>query len=77
MSTVPTNAELEEKLRQNALAPAEASNETGSVKQHSLKDQIELSKHLSKTSITNPLKAVRHYRTRPAGASGVTGGSCG
>jgi len=47
MSQVPTNAELEEQLRRNAAAPAEASNETGSVKQHSLRDQIELDKHLA------------------------------
>ena len=59
MSNSPTNAELEDQLRQNALAPAEASNETGSVKQHSLKDQIELDRHLTqKAAAANPLGSI-------------------
>ena len=56
MSNSPTNSELEDQLRQNAAAPAEASNETGSVKQHSLKDQIELDRYLAqKAAAGSPL----------------------
>lgn len=76
MSSVPTNAELEEKLRQNMAAPAEASNETGSVKQHSLKDQIEASKYLGRAAITNPFKCIRVQRTAPVGASGTSSKEC-
>lgn len=66
MSSVPTNAQLEEQLRQAASAPAEASNETGSVKQHNLKDLIELDKHLAgKSAAANPLGALGLGRVLP------------
>lgn len=68
MSSVPTNAQLEDTLRKNAAAPAEASNETGTFKQHSLKDQIELDKHLGRKSVsTNPRKALGFTKILPGG----------
>jgi hypothetical protein len=76
-SHVPTDAELDEQLRQAAAQPAEASNESGSVKQHSLRDRIALARHLASTSVVNPFRCVRSYRTSPAGASGVVGGPNG
>ncbi|MBL9141883.1 MAG: hypothetical protein JNK53_08455 [Phycisphaerae bacterium] len=71
MSSVPTNAELDDQLRQSIAQPAEASNETGSVKQHSLKDRIDAQKFLDGRAVVNPFKCVRHVRTVPAGASGL------
>ena len=71
MSTTPTDSEIEDALRQSAAGPAEASNETGTIKQHSLKDQMGLVKFNDARAVTNPFKCVRHARTEPAGASGL------
>ncbi len=39
--------DLEESLRQNALKPAKAAGDAGSVEQHPLRDQIELDRYLN------------------------------
>lgn len=77
MSSSPTNAELEDALRENALSPAEASNETGSVKQHPLREQIELDKHFSrKAQGTNPFAGIASMRIASGGACPTGSGAC-
>ncbi|MBL9149801.1 MAG: hypothetical protein JNM94_14010, partial [Phycisphaerae bacterium] len=50
--------DLENKIRDNASGPAKASNETGSVEQHALRDQIEADRYLaSKAAVANPKRA--------------------
>ena len=71
MSSVPTNSEILDQLRRNATAPAEASNETGSVKQHPLKDQVEAAKFAQSQSVANPFKCLRMTRTAPGPPSGA------
>lgn len=47
MSTTPSNIDIEKAIRDAAVAPASASNDAGSVSQHSLKDMIELDRYLA------------------------------
>jgi len=61
---------LDDKIRDNASGPAKASNETGSVEQHSLRDQIEADRYLaSKDAAANPRKALRFTKLVPPGAA--------
>jgi hypothetical protein len=65
---------LGQTIRDNASGPAKASNETGSVEQHPLRDQIEADRYLaSKSAATNPRRALRLTKLVPPSA---TGGSC-
>ena len=60
---------LEQTIRDNASGPAKASNETGSVEQHPLRDQIEADRYLaSKAAVANPKRALRLTKLVPPGA---------
>ncbi len=62
--------DLDQTIRDNASGPAKASNETGSVEQHPLRDQIEADRYLaSKDAATNPRKALRFSKLVPPGAA--------
>ena len=61
--------DLEQTIRDNASGPAKASNETGSVEQHPLRDQIEADRYLaSKQAVANPKRALRLTKLVPPGA---------
>jgi hypothetical protein len=63
--------DLEQTIRDNAAGPAKASGDSGSVEQHSLKDQIEADRYLaSKQAAASPAKALRLTRLIPPGAEG-------
>lgn len=63
--------DLEQTIRDNASGPAKASNETGAVEQHSLRDQIEADRYLaSKDAAASPRKSLRFTRLVPPGAGG-------
>ncbi len=63
--------DLEQTIRDNAAGPAKASGDSGSVEQHSLKDQIEADRYLaSKQASVWPAKALRLTRLVPPGAEG-------
>ena len=62
--------ELDETIRDNAAAPAEASGDQGSMKQHPLKDQIEADRYLnSKQAAQSSGLGVRKSKLVPPGAS--------
>lgn len=57
-------------IRENAQGPAEARGDSGSVKQHSLKDQIEADRFLaSKQAVKSKSRGVRFTKISPPGAS--------
>ncbi len=61
--------DLAQNIRDNATGPAKASNETGSVDQHALRDQIEADRYLaSKLAVANPKRAMRLTKLVPPGA---------
>ena len=63
--------DLEDKIRENASGPAKASNETGSVEQHPLPDQIEADRYLaSKAAVSNPKRGLRLAKLVPPSATG-------
>lgn len=63
--------ELEQAIRDNAAGPRRAQGDSGSVEQHSLKDQIEADRYLaSKQASASPAKALRLTRLVPPGAEG-------
>lgn len=60
LSTTPSNTDIEKALREAAVAPASASNDAGSVSQHSLKDMIELDRYLaSKAAVKTKGRGLR------------------
>ena len=60
MSTTPSNSDIEKAIRDAAVAPASASNDAGSVSQHSLKDMIELDRYLaSKAAVKTKSRGLR------------------
>lgn len=65
MSSSPTNSQIEDALRESAIAPAKASNETGSVEQHSLKDRIDLDKHLLGKAVVDPFRCIHSKVVEP------------
>lgn len=68
MSTTPSNIDIEKALRDAAAAPASASNDAGSVSQHSLKDMIELDRYLaSKAAAKTKSRGLRVQRIIPPG----------
>jgi len=63
--------DLTNAIRQNAEGPAEARGDSGSMRQHPLRDQIEADKYLTtKTAIANnkALLGLRLVRLMPPGA---------
>ncbi|WP_417849406.1 hypothetical protein [Thalassoglobus sp.] len=60
---------LEESIRDNAAGPAEAHGDSGGMKQHSLKDQIEVDRYLaSKRAMRKKRRGVRLSQITPPGA---------
>ena len=61
--------DLASAIRENAAGPRRASGDSGSMEQHSLKDQIEAEKFLaSKNAVaTNPAKAFTRVKIVPPG----------
>ena len=62
--------DLDETIRQNAEGPAEASGDSGSVRQHALRDQIAADRYLnSKQAARAKGLGVRMTKLVPPGAS--------
>lgn len=63
-------SDLEDTILENASGPAEASGDSGSVKQHSLRDQIEADRYLaSKAAAANAThRGLRFNKIVPPGA---------
>lgn len=60
---------LEQSIRDNAAGPAEAHGDSGGMKQHSLKDQIEADRYLaSKEATKKKHRGLRLSRISPPGA---------
>ena len=60
---------LEDTIRESAQKPAEVSSDAGSVKQHSLKDQIEADRYLtSKEAANSSKRGLRFNKLIPPGA---------
>jgi hypothetical protein len=63
--------DLDQAIRDNAAGPARVQGDSGSVQQHSLKDQIEADRYLaSKDAAKRPARALRLTRLIPPGAEG-------
>ena len=62
--------ELDSTIRENAQGPAEARGDCGSVRQHGLKDQIEVDKYLAgKGAVTaNPARSFVRVKIVPPGS---------
>jgi hypothetical protein len=64
------DASLDQSIRDNARGPAEAHGDSGGVKQHSLKDQIEADRYLaSKQAARSKSRGLRFTKVAPPGAS--------
>ena len=62
--------ELEQTIRDNAQGPAEAHGDSGGMKQHSLRDQIEADRYLSaKEAARSKTLGLRMTRIVPPGAA--------
>jgi len=62
--------ELEQAIRDNAQGPAEAHGDSGGMKQHSLRDQIEADRYLSsKQAARSKTLGLRMTRIVPPGAA--------
>ena len=67
MPDEPTN--LEQAIRDNAAGPAKAAGDSGSVEQHSLKDQIEADRYLaSKDAARKPGLGIKFVKIVPPGS---------
>ena len=61
---------LDQSIRENAQGPAEAHGDSGGVKQHPLKDQIEADRFLaSKQAVKSKSRGVRFTKIAPPGAA--------
>lgn len=61
---------LDEIIRENAQGPAEAHGDSGGVKQHSLKDQIEADRYLaSKQAAKMKSRGLRFSKLSPPGSA--------
>ena len=61
---------LDGTIRENAQGPTEARGDSGSVKQHSLKEQIEADRYLaSKQAVKSKQRGIRFTKISPPGAS--------
>lgn len=60
---------LEQAIRDNAAGPAKAAGDSGSVEQHSLKDQIEADRYLaSKDAARKPGLGIKFAKIVPPGS---------
>ncbi len=61
---------LDQSIRENAQGPAEAHGDSGGMKQHPLKDQIEADRFLaSKQAVKSKSRGVRFTKIAPPGAA--------
>jgi hypothetical protein len=60
--------ELLDQIEDNASAPAKASDDAGSMEQHSLRDQIAFHKYRAAAGITDPRKALLRFKIANGGA---------
>jgi len=61
--------DLEQTIRDNAQGPAEVSGDAGTVKQHSLKEQIEADRYLaSKAAVNKTKRGLKFNKLVPPGA---------
>lgn len=61
--------DLEQSIRENATGPAKAAGDSGSMEQHSLKDQIEADRYLaSKEAAKSKSRGLRLSKLVPPGA---------
>jgi len=61
---------LEPSIRENAQGPAEAHGDSGGIKQHSLKDQIEADRYLaSKQAAESKTRGIGFTKLAPPGTS--------
>jgi len=60
--------ELDNTIRENAEGPAEARGDSGSVRQHPLKDQIEADRYLASKEAVKSGLGVRFKKLIPPGA---------
>ncbi len=60
--------DLSDAIKQNAEGPAEAHGDSGGMKQHSLRDQVEADKYLAgKTALSSGSKGLRRAKIVPPG----------
>jgi hypothetical protein len=60
---------VEDAIRENAEGPKRAQGDSGSVEQHSLKDQIEADRYLSsKQAVQDPKRGLRFTKLVPPGS---------
>ena len=65
----PTNQDIENALREAAVAPLKASGDSGSVEERSAEDLIALDRHLAvKATAKRPFAGLRTTVCRPPGA---------
>ena len=70
MNLLMPDQPLDQTIRENAQGPAEARGDSSSVKQHSLKDQIEADRFLaSKQAVKSKQRGIRFTKISPPGAS--------
>ncbi len=70
MNSLMPDQPLDQSIRENAQGPAEAHGDSGGVKQHPLKDQIEADRFLaSKQAAKSKSRGIRFSRFAPPGAS--------
>lgn len=68
MANEPNN--LDQSILENAQGPAEAHGDTGGVKQHSLKDQIEADRYLAaKQAAQSKSRGIGFTKLAPPGAA--------
>ena len=61
---------LDDTIRQNAQGPAEVSSDAGTVKQHSLNEQLEVDKYLSaKEAVKKKERGLRFNKLVPPGVN--------
>lgn len=61
---------VEDAIRENAEGPKRAQGDSGSVEQHSLKDQIEADRYLtSKQAVQDPKRGLRFTKLVPPGSA--------
>ena len=63
-----TDTTLEDAIRENAAGPKRAQGDSGSVEQHSLKDQIEADKYLASKEAVRRGIGIKNVKISPDGA---------
>ncbi|MCL2118679.1 MAG: hypothetical protein FWH27_09675 [Planctomycetaceae bacterium] len=64
-----TDTTLEDAIRENAAGPKRAQGDSGSVEQHSLKDQIEADKYLASKEAVRRGIGIKNVKISPDGTT--------